>query len=78
MPLITIVIKPAAGPETPTREPLNRPTTIPPTIPATNPATGFGNPSRPGMEVEANPTPRQSGNATINTTKLEGKSLRQL
>ena len=69
---ITTVIKPAAGPETPSRELLNDPTTTPPMIPAIKPEIGIG--AKPSTEVEANPIPKHKGSATKNTTILEGRS----
>ena len=69
----TIKISPAAGPETPTREPEQIPTIIPPIIPAIMPEKTFA--SIPSTLVEDKPTPRHNGNATRNTTKLEGRSL---
>jgi hypothetical protein len=69
---ITTVIKPAAGPETPSRELLNKPTTTPPMIPAIKPEIGIG--VKPSTEVEANPIPKHKGSATKNTTILEGRS----
>ena len=69
---ITTVIKPAAGPETPSRELLNNPTTTPPMIPAINPEIGIG--EKPSTVVEANPIPKHKGSATKNTTMLAGRS----
>jgi hypothetical protein len=74
---ITIVINPAAGPETPNLDPLKNPTTIPPTTPAINPANILGNPSISLRFVEAKPMPRHRGKATKKTTKPADKSLRQ-
>ena len=62
----TIAVNPAAGPLTLVCDPLIAPTTIPPTIPATKPETN-GAP-------DAKATPRQSGNATRNTTNPAIKS----
>lgn len=68
----TIVINPAAGPETPNLDPLKNPTTIPPTIPAMIPENKIG-----FAPVDANATPKHNGSATKKTTKLAGKSFRQ-
>ncbi len=62
----TITVRPAAGPLTPNCEPLSVPTKTPPTIPAITPEIS-GAP-------EAKATPKQSGKATKNTTKPDGKS----
>lgn len=72
---ITAVIKPAAGPETPSLELLNRPTTTTPIIPAINPETGIG--ERPSTVVEPKPIPRHKGMATKKTTILGGISSLQ-
>jgi hypothetical protein len=77
MDAITIVINPAAGPETPSLDPLKNPTTIPPITPAIKPANIFGKPSIPFKFVDAKPIPKHKGNATKNTTKPADKSLRQ-
>ena len=63
----TIAANPAAGPLTPIWEPLMAPTTIPPIIPAISPENR-------GAPL-ANAIPKQSGNATKNTTILAGKSF---
>ena len=60
----TMAAKPAAGPETEIGELLMNPITSPPTIPAKIPESG-GAP-------DANAIPKQSGNATRNTTIPEG------
>ena len=73
---ITTVIKPAAGPETPSLELLNRPTTTTPIIPAVNPETGIG--ERPSTVVEAKPIPKHKGNATKKTTRPDDRSRCQL
>ena len=81
MELITIVIKPAAGPDTPRREPDKNPTTTPPAIPASIPEKTlgiFGIPKPRSKFVDARPTPKQSGNATKKTTRPEGISCRQV
>jgi hypothetical protein len=67
-----MVIKPAAGPETPNFEPLKKPTTTPPTTPAMMPENNIG-----FAPVEASATPKHNGSATKKTTKLEGRSFRQ-
>ena len=72
---IMMVINPAAGPETPTREPLINPTTIPPITPARSPGKTLGKEGIFSTFVEANPIPRQSGKATKNTTKPARKSF---
>ena len=69
---IKTVIKPAAGPETPSRELLTKPTTIPPIIPAMSPDKGIG--PIPSIEVDAKPMPRHKGSATKKTIKLAGRS----
>ena len=43
-------------------------------IPAMIPEKTLGNPFIVSTFVEANPTPKQSGNATKNVTRPEGKS----
>jgi hypothetical protein len=58
--------KPAAGPLTPTDDLLIDPTTTPPTIPAIRP-------EKSGAPL-ASAIPKHSGNATKNTTILEGRS----
>jgi hypothetical protein len=63
----TITANPAAGPLTPIAEPLIAPTTTPPIIPAINPENS-------GAPL-ARAIPKQSGNATKNTTILADKSL---
>ena len=73
----TMVINPAAGPETPILLLLIIPTIIPPIIPAIIPVKIFGSPSIPLVLVEASPTPRHSGSATKKTTMLAGKSCFQ-
>lgn len=70
-----IVINPAAGPETPTREPLINPTTIPPITPAKSPGKTLGKEGISSTFVEANPIPKQSGKATKNTTNPARKSF---
>ena len=72
---IMMVINPAAGPDTPTREPLINPTTIPPMTPAKSPGKTLGKEVIPSTFVEANPIPRQSGKATKNTTNPARKSF---
>ena len=72
---ITIVIKPAAGPDTPILLLLKNPTTIPPITPAIKPEKTDGKPETEGTFVVANPTPKHKGNATKKTTKLAGKSF---
>ena len=64
-----MVINPAAGPDTPTREPLINPTTIPPMTPARSPGKTLGNEGIFSTFVEAKPIPRQSGKATKKTTR---------
>ena len=61
----TIATSPAAGPATLICEVLRVPIMIPPTMPEIIPESG-GAP-------EANAMPKQSGNATRNTTKPEAK-----
>ena len=70
-----MVIKPAAGPETPLLDPLKAPTIIPPIIPAKIPENGLGSPGIPETEVEAKPRPMHNGKATKKTTILAGKSF---
>lgn len=72
---IMMVINPAAGPETPTREPLINPTTIPPTTPAKSPGKTLGKEGMFSTFVEAKPIPRQSGKATKKTTNPARKSF---
>jgi hypothetical protein len=60
-------VSPAAGPLTLSGEPLVKATTVPPTIPEIIPENN-GAP-------EAKAIPKQSGNATKNTTKPAGKSF---
>ena len=74
----TIVINPAAGPETPMLLLLINPTTIPPTTPAIKPEKTEGKPVIDGVFVDANPTPKHKGKATKKTTKLAGKSCCQV
>ena len=62
----TMVVKPAAGPETASEEPLMSATTSPPMIPDKSPAYK-GAPDAKAM-------PRQSGNATRKTESPAGKS----
>lgn len=63
----TIIVRPAAGPETLMGEPLRYPITIPPTIPAIKPEIG-GAP-------EAMARPRHKGSAT---RKTDSEALRSL
>jgi hypothetical protein len=77
MAAATMAMSPAAGPETPSRDPLENPTMIPPITPAMIPEKMFGMPSI-STDVDANPTPRHKGSATKKTTKLAGRSERQL
>ena len=62
-----MVIRPAAGPLTPNLDPLKSVTTKPPIIPAIIPAKGSA--SEPWA------IPKQSGNATNQTTRPAGKSF---
>ena len=78
MALNTIVMSPAAGPETPSLELESSATTVPPIIPAKTPVITEGKPSCHRTDVEANPIPRQSGSATKKTTKPAGRSCLQL
>jgi hypothetical protein len=59
MAFATIIVKPAAGPETDNSEPESKETTIPPTIPARTPAIK-GAPDAKAM-------PKHNGKATKNT-----------
>ena len=67
IPLKTITVKPAAGPETLSCQPLSQDTTKPPTMPETSPAN-IGAP-------DAKAIPKHSGKATKNITKPAGRSL---
>ena len=71
IPAVTIVINPAAGPDTPTLAPLKKPTTIPPITPAIIPENRCSEPA------EAKAIPKHKGNATRYTTKLAGISSLQ-
>ena len=53
-------------------------TITPPIIPAIIPEKTFGNPFIDSTFVEANPTPKQSGNATKKVTNVESKSCRKV
>ena len=66
----TMVVRPAAGPDTDSADRLMAPTTTPPTMPATSPEIS-GAP-------DASATPRHKGNATSATTTDAGTSCRQL
>ena len=66
IPLETMTLKPAAGPEILSTEPLSAPITIPPVIPAIKP-DDKGAP-------EARAIPKHNGNATKNTTRPADKS----
>ena len=73
----TMVISPAAGPDTPILLLLSMPTMMPPTAPAIKPEKMFGRPLMFSTVVDASPTPRQRGSATRKTTILAGKSCFQ-
>ena len=66
MDAATMVVSPAAGPDTASCEPLMNDTTIPPIMPDKMPAYN-GAP-------EANAIPKQSGSATKKTESPAGKS----